>query len=141
MSNCNALYHKTLTSIQNRAFENNKQNQKNKSFVAGFPNYSTPWERSCSVTAGHAVSNKSTVLLGKACHRRFNLPGIKQKKKTAQIVQNCKISGAILYQPEQYQIRFYSSILQCIIKNQDKIYKYNEMNCHLSEQLVFKPQE
>ena len=47
MSNLNAFYHKTL--IQNRAFENNLQNQKNKSFVAEFPSYSTPREKSCSV--------------------------------------------------------------------------------------------
>ena len=48
-SHLNAFYHKTLTLIQNRAFENNKQTHKNKSFVAGFPSYSSPWERSCSV--------------------------------------------------------------------------------------------
>ena len=126
MSNLNAFYHKTL--IQNRAFENNKQNQKNKSFVAEFPSYSTAREKSCSVkeclvqggisgyvcfsyyypgrlvciyfyvlsvmngssqgssmevfTAGHAVSTPSTVLLGKARHRRCNLPSIKHKKPT-----------------------------------------------------------
>ena len=34
-------------------------------------------------TAGHAVSKPSTVLLGKARHRRFNLPWIKQKKQLA----------------------------------------------------------
>ena len=63
-------------------------------------------------TAGHAVSKPSTVLLGKARHRRFNLPWIKQKNQPAQIVQNCKLSGTRLS---------YSSILQCITKNQGYI--------------------
>jgi hypothetical protein len=35
---------------------------------------------------------------------------------------------------------FDKSILQCITKNQGYIYKYNAMNRHPLEQLVFKPQ-